>query len=384
MLIRDSAQKIRANQPLETGLSPWVAERLTSYGIDPHERAAQIRARHASFTAQHRQTPGERVAAVRARLGNLKLKELGLSPNDVVVRELIQQAALDTYNDDLIAGRICPEAFVDVREGEYKLRDNSTERQELDDLIGPKSEAQELPQEITAGTFKVNSRARKDYVLRAVANIAPDIESRMIIAMRIRQHMLLQHEIRVATTLMAAASYDASCVKTVASGAEWNGGASADPIDDMQDIIAAARAPLTHGVMSLEVWQAAQNNDELKAILASQINNKGLLDPMTFALYFGLDEVHINRGQKVASGATSLTRIYGTASIALVHVSSDPEARTFLRNFVLRQGSNGLVSTQWYEPKMGELGADYEQLAWAQIHKVIDAYYGGLIVDVRQ
>ncbi len=385
MLIKDSAQRLRARRPTEFGMSPAVAEMLTGRGIDPRARAERLRSLHGSISIARDPEPGEQVAAIRARFGDTsRFAELALTPNDVVVRELIQQAALDSYDGENFVGRWCPDQPVDVREGEYKLRDRQTENQEVEDAVGPRSKSKGIPQEVTAGTYKLVTRSLHDTVSRQVASVNPSIESRMIAAMRVRKSLLRQHEIRAAVAAMTSTNYASSCRITCGSGEQWNGGTSADPVDDMQDAIAAMTAPPTHAVMSLEVWQGAQSNDDLKAILASQYNNKGLLGPLDFALYFALEEVIISRRNYTPIGASTESRVYGTSHVSLQHVSSDPEARTFMRNFVLRQGTGGLVSLSWSESGVGGGVLDYESLTWDQVHKVIDNTYGALIINARQ
>lgn len=383
--IRDSAQRLRARQPTVYGMSPAVAEMLTGRGIDPRAHADRLRSLHASVNLGREPEPGELVAAIRDRFGNAEaFAELALTPNDVVVRELIQQAALDSFDGENIVESYCPTQFVDAREGEYKLRDRQTDNQEVDDAVGPRSDSKGIPQEISAGTYKVITRALHDTVDRKVANVAPSIESRMIAAMRVRKALMRQHEIRCAVALMTSTNYASSCRITVSSGEQWNGGASADPIDDMQDAIAAMTAPPTHAVMGLETWQAAQANDDLKAILGTMPGNRGLLTPLDFALYFALEQVLVSRRVYTAIGASTESRVYGVASVALAHVSRDPEARTFMRNFMLRQGAGGLVSSSWTKAGTGGVGLDYEQLAMEQVHKVIDDTYGALIINARQ
>jgi len=383
--IKDSAQRLRARRPTEYGMSPAVAEMLTGRGIDPKRHAERLRSLHASVDLGREPEPGEQVAAIRDRFGDAKaFAELALTPNDVVVRELIQQAALDSFDGENIAESYCPTQMVDVREGEYKLRDRQTDNQEVDDEVGPRSKSKGIPQEISAGTYKVKTRALHDTVDRKVATVAPSIESRMIAAMRVRKALMRQHEIRAAVTLMTTTSYASACRITVNAGEQWNGGASADPIDDMQDAIAAATAPLTHAVMGLETWQAAQANDDLRSILGTMPGNKGLLTPLDFALYFALEQLLVSRRVYTPLGSATESRIYGTANVALVHVSRDPEARTFMRNFMLRQGAGGLISSSWTEAGTGGVALDYEQLAMEQVHKVIDDTYGAIIISARQ
>lgn len=386
MLIKDSAQRVRSRMPNEFGMNPFIAEVYQGRGIDPRSHSSRIRGIHASVSLRRREQPGEVAARIRASFGSetSRFVELALTPNDVVVRSLVQQAALEAYDDESIADRYCPVQLVDIREGEYKLRDRSTELQEIDTAVGASGECAELPQEISAGTYKVADYSMADSVNRATGAAAPAIENRMIAAMRARATLLRQHEIVVAKTLMASGSYASANTKTIASGAQWNGGSSADPIDDCQDAIAGCVAPPTHAIFGLETWQAAQANDDFRAIVGTRVDNLGLMGSEAFALYWGLEEVLISRRQYIPSGSSTLTRLYGTASVAFLHVSRDEAARTFLRTFMLRQGAGGIVALPYFDPKKGPHGTDMEKVSFAKVHKVVDDTYGYLLINARQ
>jgi len=388
MLIKDSAQRRRALAPNEFGLSPFVAEVLTGRGIDPRGHAERLRGIHQSARLARRETPGEIESRVRqmfsGQVRSPRFEELALTPGEVVVRQLIEQAALEAYDTESIADEYCPIQFVDSRKGTYYVRDRATELQEFDTRVGPSSDGVELPQEVAAGTYDVEDHTAKDSVNRATNAAAPSIENRMIAAMRARVMLLRQHEIKSATTLMTSGTYNASNTKTIASGAQWNGGASADPIDDCQDAIAGCTAPPTHAIFGLETWQAAQGNDTLMAIVGTRPDNKGLLAAESFAMYWGLESVLISRRQYIPSGTSTLTRMYGTASVAFVHVSRDENARTFLRTFMLRQGTNGLVSLPYFNAEKGIQGTDMEKVSFSKTIKVIDDTYGYLLINARQ
>ena len=386
--IVDSAQRARARKPTEFGMNPFVAEVYQGRGLDPRDHAERLRGIHQSARLARRETPGEIETRVRGMFAgqtrSARFQELALTPGEVVVRQLVQQAALEAYDNESIADEYCPVQFVNERKGTYYVRDRATELQEFDTRVGSSSDSVELPQEIAAGTYDVEDHSASDSVNRATAAAAPSIENRMIAAMRARVMLLRQHEIKAAATLMASGSYNASNTKTIASGAQWNGGASSDPIDDCQDAIAGCTAPPTHAIFGLETWQAAQANDTLMSIVGTRPDNRGLLAADSFAMYWGLESVLISRRQYIPSGTSTLTRMYGTASVAFVHVSRDENARTFLRTFMLRQGAHGLVALPYFDPKKGIQGTDIEKVSFSKVIKVIDDTYGYLLINARQ
>lgn len=398
--IKDSTQRRRALAPTTFGMNPAVAEQLTGRGIDPRDYAETLKLVHADERLRrvHRgaafssailpteDAGADRIAAVRAQLGSelRRFAEFALSPNDVRVRQLIQQAALAAHDEDSIADIWCPNQLVDVGEGEIKLRDRATRLQRRDTRVGPRSRAVQVGDEVSAGTYKCEVHSAEATVNRQVNRIAPDIENRMTAAMHARTDLSFNHEIEVAVTLMTSGSYAASNTKTIAAGAQWNGGASADPIDDCQDAIAGCTGHPTHAVMGLLTWQAAQANDELKAIVGTRPDNAGLLRAEEFALYWGLQGVLVSRRQYIDDGASAYSWMYGSASIAFLRVSRNEEERTFMRNYMLRQGAMGYVSTTYPKPDEGGYGVDVEKVTVEKVPKVIDNTYGYLLINARQ
>lgn len=109
----------------------------------------------------------------------------------------------------------------------------------------------------------------------------------------------------------------------------------------MQFCLGAMYAPATHAVMSLEAWQAAQISDDLRAVLASQINNKGTLQREDFANYWGIPNVIVDEQRYAPIGTNAQARLYRRDHRARARLAQ-PEMRTFLRNFMLRGGAASL------------------------------------------
>lgn len=373
MLIRDTAQRIRTAAPTTYGMHPAIAERLQSFGVDP--RALADRIRETSSSPRRRVPPPSSRPLVR---------EMHLDHTDVTQRELLQQTAMESYDPDFIGEEIAPTAFVDLTKGTYSVLNATQERREVDDRATSLAKPNELQSSVSLVNFDLVPRALEDYQARKDAAIAPGIASFAKTVERLAVKMKRQAEIRIARAVLNTANYAAANVRALGAGYQWNGGPSADPITDIQTILAAMGAPPTHVVTSFEAWQAVQVNDDLRAILASQMSNKGMLTQADFGLYFGVPEVIIDSQRYTPIGTDTDTRLYDSDKIAFVHVSADPEMRTFLRRFVLRGGNGGYYTLTWFDPKYGQRGVDWAKVSIDDGLAVVDNTYGGLITGVRQ
>ena len=201
----------------------------------------------------------------------------------------------------------------------------------------------------------------------------------------LQQNFRKDDELRVVIgKLFTSTTYNSSNRASLSSGYQWNGGASASPITDMNTAVAAMNVPPTHVVMSLEVYHAITVNDDLRAILSA--NHEGLFTADELAMYWGIEEAIVNRGQYApASSPSTLSRILSSTDIAILHANPSPESRTFLRQYRLRQGARGIVSTARFDGgEAGVAGYTFPKAAHQTDIVVVDDTYGYLIGNVRR
>lgn len=379
MLIKDSAQRARAAQPLQCGISPAVAERLQSRGIDPAQHASAIRAAH-EFRARPRQA---RPIALSANPGGSVL-DLSLDPSDVRVASTLNNAALLWRNDAFCADEICPVSLVDQRSDNYLLWGRDDQMTTPDDRIGPNGSAKEVAPTVSSNVYKVEDRALKGYTQLASDAENPTLRLRMMTVENVRQRLALGRELRVATLLLASGSYSGSNSVSLGATRKWNGGSAATPIADMLTALEAIPADVTHAVMSDVTWHAAQQNADLKAILASQLNNEGLLRPMDFGLYFGIPNLLIQKSFYKDATTGTVSRIWGSSGIVLARIDERPASLTLARTFRLRQGAGGFITSTWRDPDRGAQGAEYTRVGMSDDEVIVANDFGYLLDGVRQ
>lgn len=379
MLIKDTAQKIRANRPTKRGMHPAVEARLQRLGVDPDARARVI-----ALSRETSPTRGLPTRALDTRPGAPSLN-LALDPSDVRVRPLLNRAALFYKNDALLADEVAPIELTDERSAQYQIWGRDDDLEGPEDEIGPTGSAKEVSPTLSDDNFSVRDYALKGAVSRDTEMANPSLGLRARVAGNVKNRMMLRREVRVADVFLATGTYPSTNRLALSSGAEWNGGASADPIADFLGAMEAITGvDVTDAVMSDLVWHAAVQNDLLKAILASQYNNEGLLQRADFGLYFGIKNVRVSKAVK-KNAAGNRVRIWGDGAVWLGYVDATPGALTFARSFRLRQGAGGFVTKILPKEDAGVNGVEFIRVAYSEdTAKVVAPTYGYLITGARQ
>lgn len=374
MLVKDTAQKIRANRPTARGLHPAVEARLRRLGIDPDPRARAVSLGQETGPAPQ-----------RAPLGADTPLNLSLDPSDVRVRPLLNRAAWMYRNDELVADEVSPIELVGERSAVYQIWGRDDDLESPEDEVGPNGSAKEVTPTLSDDNYSVRDYALKGGISRDTELANPTLGLRARVTGNVKGRMMLRREVRVADKFLDTGNYDADHLITLAAGAEWNGGVSADPVADMLEATEAVQGvDITDMVMSDLVWHAVVQNDDLKAILASQLNNDGLLSESVFAGYFGVRKLHISKAVK-RNAAGARVRVWGTGSIWMGYVDPAPGMLSFSRTFRLRQGAGGFVTKILPKEDAGINGMEYVRVAYSEdTAKITAPTYGVLITGARQ
>lgn len=375
----------RALRATVDGIGPEVAEILQSKGLDPRNFAAQLRLNRAerrSFGAQLR-APSRRVSThIPDAPGLVKAS---LDRSDLQQQTLLNDVALQSIEDAFIQNDIAPVQLVDDASGRQKVSSRTADRAEVSDTLSDRGRANRIPSGISNVDYVCETYGLESDVNEALAGQFPRLENVAMETRRLASLVYLQQELRVVRSyLFTSTTYNSANRASLSSGYQWNGGSSANPIANMNTAIAAMSAPGTHVVMSLEVLQAITENDDLRAILSA--NHEGLFTADELAMYWGIEEAVVNRGQYAAAATpTTMSRILSTTDLAIIHANPNPMMRTFLRQYRLRQGSAGFVATARFDGgEAGVAGFTYPKVAHQTAVVAVDDTYGYFIGNVRR
>lgn len=378
MLIKDTAQKIRANRPTKRGMHPAIEARLQRLGVDPDARARAIALAHETSPTSAPSSP------LDPRPGAPSLK-LSLDPNDVRVRPLLNRAALFYKNDALIADEVAPVEIVTERSAQYQIWGRDDDLEGPEDEIGPTGSAKEVNPTLSDDNYSTRDYALKGAISRDTEMANPTLGLRARVTGNVKNRMMIRREVRVADVFLATGTYPSSNRLALASGAEWNGGASADPIADLlggQEAITGVE--VTDLVMSDVMFNVAIQNDLLKAILASQYDNEGLLRRQDLGLYLGIQNVRVSKAVK-RNAAGNRVRVWGDSALWMGYVDRSPGMLTFAKSFRLKQGAGGFVTKIIPKEDAGINGVEFVRVAYSEDSaKVVAPTYGYLITGARQ
>ena len=389
LLVKDGAQRRRVNKPTAQGVHPAVAERLAGLGVNVEQFARETALAYGTPRASPAR--GARLVAAAAAGGSSRSPggagggsslALSLDPGDVRVTPLLNQAALLYEDNAYVADIVAPPQLVSERSAKYKIWDRGPFRQLIDARIGPSGSAREVSATLSEDEYAVVGRALKAFALDDTELASPSIAAGVAAVEEVMELLAVKREYDVATAFHTTGNYPGANVRALGGGANWNGGASADPVADVLYCLEQIPGRVTHAVVSDLVWHAAQQNDDLRAILSSQLENQGLLRPMDFSLYFGIPNVIVtNADYRTDAGVR--TRLWSTTGLWLGVVDERRDRRTFCRTFRLRQGAGGYVTKRWRDEDRGENGGMWVRTAYAETRKIVSSDYGALITGAR-
>jgi hypothetical protein len=381
MLIKTSATQRRVDRPTTLGLHPAVAERLRAFGIDPEERAREVALAAGRRTSRPRLPLATRMGT--ARPGARSPLELSLDPNDVRVTPLLNQVALAYEDNQYLADIVAPVQLVGEKAAKYKIWDRGPFRSLLDSKIGPNGSAKEVSATLSEDNYSTVKRALKAFANNDTQLANPTINARAAAVEQVMELHLVQREYDVSLLFNTTGSYASGNVLALGATRKWNAGSAMTPVADMLGQMELIPGDVTHTIISDVVWHTVQQNTALAAILASQLDNKGLLRPMDFGLYFGIPNVMINKADyRDDTGARK--RIWSEANLWMGSINPGRDRRTFARTFRLNQGAGGWVTKTWRDEDRGVGGGDWVRTAYEEDRKIVSSDYGALITGVKQ
>lgn len=386
--VQTSVQYRTMHAPNAFGMHPEAARILAMRGFDPEAFARNVANAHGAhiqsgalsgFSLGHAfngRAPGAPVAPAGASalpaaslrgLGELPYTQVaahlkqrfGLDPGDTVVEQLLTQAALDWKNFETLHNVLCPVQTETLVAGKYFLFDRAGQRQVVDSRIGPNGEVKEVSRRVSTQNYSTEPRSLQGSVSRLAQALAPTLnqmssETEFVMSMHDREM-----ERDVADALGNTANYPAGNLVTLGSSTRWNGGASADPVEDVLTVLLAIPARVNHCVFSDLAWSAAQVNTQLQAVLFGRLRAAdGILQPAEFAQFFGIDNVWISK-HLIERTPGTVERTWSETGAWFGHVNPGRDMLTHSRRFRTRLpgGPNGIHVRPWFDPS-GAMGSD--------------------------
>jgi hypothetical protein len=279
-------------------------------------------------------------------------------------------------NGDYVAKLVCPPWPVKKLSDQYTIYDRTPQFQVNDTTMGPKSESKMVDWSVSFGTYSCLPHGLHDYVTDAdVKNADAPIQPRLDTTEFLKDQLLLDFEVKVATKYGDHANYAAGNHVHVAGNDCWDSGlAAATPVADINTGIAACAVPPNTMVISYPVWMVLKEDATLQdKIKYSQL---GVITEELVARLFGLEKVIVAKAQ-TSTAAGVLSYVWGE-SVWIGRVAK-PGPKTIQFGVTFSPTADETVRS-WREEKIGG-GADAIEANWSYDYKIIAADVGYLILN---
>jgi hypothetical protein len=210
-----------------------------------------------------------------------QLVKMDLSPTDVHVPTTLPMYAAGYKLQDAIADQMAPAVVVPKASDYFPTwdKDNAFQRPQSA-VAGPGGELPEVSTKLSSTQFTTTQYVLASFVPTEVEANADGVLRPMMKAMsRIMMGHKLLREDRVAALLQTSGNWDSSVVLALGAGQNWNGGASSDPIANVNYIQEHSLQKVTGWGMNRRVWNAFSRNSQVQKFVQFKSDVPGVFKP---------------------------------------------------------------------------------------------------------
>lgn len=211
---------------------------------------------------------------------------------------------------------------------------------------------------------------------------------------RVMEALYLEREIRVATLLTTTGNWDSNHFTTIAAGAKWNGGASADPIRNLRNLIEVSALEPTGIIMSRIVYDVFSENAAVQKFFTYKNTAAPLPTAQQISSLLDLPPIYVSKMKYYASG-TAFTYVWGNDVVLfrqppeMPPTSQDDVSTAVTFRFLGGDAPDGTTQGGWtvrtfYLAERGQRGGRKIVVAHNDIEKVTSNITGGLIKSAFQ
>lgn len=308
-----------------------------------------------------------------------RIKEVG--PSAVSQSKVLTTLSIKYKNGAYIGSDILPVVHVPGVSGEYYTYGEGDQLSAPDDLIGNRSEANEISQSRSTQTYSLKDRALKDFVSMQTLKVQDDpLDEMADMVAGVADRTLFARELRQAAILTDTANFGSG--QYAGAAAVWENPAAGNPIIDIQTGLAAlweGEGPSEIvGYCSLDVANALSRHDKVRDLFKYVAEGLGAMKQI--ATYLGLKDIKVSsaRKQTANEGQTaSYSRLYGKV-FGLARVAENAHIRNASFGYTFEQDGDPVVN-QWFDPRIGKAGGYYAQVGRSEDIKIVARKTGYLI-----
>lgn len=310
---------------------------------------------------------------------------MAMEPKSLHVDSVLSNLSVKYRNEAMIWQEVLPIIKVGKRSDKYYTYNKADSYQLSNDMVGPKSLANEIEMGVSTDNYSVTDHALADWLPQETMDnadnpLSPEVDTNEFLNLNLD----IAQERRVATLVFAAATYPSGNKTQLSGTSQWSKSAD-DPIENVSLAVETCFQRANTLVFGQEAWRVFRKLPEvLDAVKGStryQGSPGGLATGSEVAGLFEVERILVGRARynTAKEGQTaSYARLWGKHMAAL-HVTRNPGIRsiTFGSTFceTLRQTQRD------FDIKRGVKGAHYFKVAWNSAEKIIASDLGYFIED---
>lgn len=268
---------------------------------------------------------------------------------------------------------------------------------EVDVKTGIEGKVPEVDPKTSLTPYTVVERAVGTFIPDRVSAQA-DYDVRKAGMKRCQRALMIDREKDVSTLLLTLANWDANNRVTLGAGFEWNGGASSDPILDLQTRMEESAQDVSDVVMEQRVANAFLRHQNVRDQMRQMLGDNAVADALTRVnmtqqmsrdfVVPGIPPIHVVSAKSRSTAGGTLNRIWGNDALLLTSppgVPTDAEEIATSYTFRLKGPTgNGYVTREFRIEDRGSLGGIFIVCAMADIAVMAGSNCGGLIKAAYQ
>lgn len=204
--------------------------------------------------------------------------------------------------------------------------------------------------------------------------------------------ILLEREIRVAQKVQTSANWTSANVQALAAGAQWNGGASSDPVANLHTAIENSYLDVTDIIFSELVDHDWSRNPAVQKYVGFKDKEPGI-SASSFSSTLNLPPIHVARMKYISAGA--LTYVWGN-HVVLIHKPAEQpptSQQDIATSYTFRWNGGmapdgtmtaGFLVRTFYDPKRGPRGGTQVIVAHNDSEQMTSTIVGGLILNAHR
>ena len=324
-----------------------------------------------------------------------RLVTMDLSVSDVHIAAALPNYAAGYQLAEGVADIASPPILVSKQSDKYFTWDNANEfKRKFPNASSPGGAVAEVNPTLSNTLYSTNEYALGAFVPTEIqSNADSPLRPFQKAVQMIMTNLLLERELRVASLLQTSANWTSGNVQTLASGAQWDGGASSDPVLNLHTAIEKSFLPVTGIIWSELVEHDFVRNPAVQKYVGYKTDLPGIPSMAEFASTLRLPPIYTAKMKYTTNGGT-LTYVWGN-HVVLLHqppeqppTSQQDVATTYTFRWNGGEAPDGAMTAgflvrTYFDPKRGARGGTQVIVVHNDAEQMTSSVVGGLVLNAH-